>query len=189
MKIGRVGSVMSASLNSYLDEIVSADELSRNAEAYRQREAQERLGQQLELVVFGLDAHWLALPLTAIREIAPARPPTRLPECPPAVLGLSNLRGTILLVLDLRPLLGYGPATGAAAQRLLVLEDRIGPTALAVDAVAGQARCDVEQFRPLAAGEVAGHHGLVRGVAPFKDQPLSWLDAERMFELFQTALR
>jgi len=180
---------MSASLHTYLDEVVSADELHRNAEAYRQREAEDNQGQQVELVVFGLDALWLALPLTAIREIATTRPPTRLPECPPAVLGLANLRGTILLVLDLRPLLGYGPTTGSPAQRLLVLEDRVGPTALAVDAVGGQARCGVEQFRPLAAGEAAGHHGLVRGVAQVKGQPLSWIDADRMFELFQTALR
>lgn len=180
---------MSESLHAFLDGVVTADELRRNAEAYRQREAEDRSGQQVELVVFRLDAHWLALPLTAIREIAPARPPTRLPECPPAVLGLSNLRGTILLVLDLRPLLGYGPASGAAAGRFLVLEDRVGPTALAVDAVRGRARCGVEGFRPLAAGEAASHHGLVRGVAPFQDQPLSWLDAERMFDLFHSALR
>src|SRR3954469_24823870 len=128
---------MSASFQTFLDEIVTDEELRRNAEAYRRREAPDRAGQQVELVVFRLDAHWLALPIGAIREIAPARPPARLPECPPAVLGLSNLRGTVLVVLDLRPLLGYGPAA-AAAQRLLVLEDRVGPTALAVDAVRGQ---------------------------------------------------
>src|SRR3954447_18681135 len=151
---------MSASFQTFLDEVVTDEELRRNAEAYRRRESPDRTGQQVELVVFGLDAHWLALPIGAIREIAPARAPARLPECPPAVLGLSNLRGTILVVLDLRPLLGYGPASASSAGRFLVLEDRVGPTALAVDAVRGQVRCPVEQFRPLAAGEAAAH-GLI----------------------------
>jgi purine-binding chemotaxis protein CheW len=179
---------MSASLQTFLDEAVTDDELRRNAEAYRRREAPDGAGQQVELVVFGLDAHWLALPMAAIREIAPARPPTRLPECPPAVLGLSNLRGTILVVLDLRPLLGYGPASGASARRFLVLEDRVGPTALAVDAVRGEVRCPIEQFRPLAPGEATAH-GLIRGVAQVEGQPLSWLEPDRLFDLFHSALR
>jgi chemotaxis signal transduction protein len=180
---------MSESLHADLDGAVTADELRRNAETYRQRGEAARPGQQVELVVFRLDAHWLALPIGAIREIAPARPPTRLPECPPAVLGLSNLRGTILVVLDLRPWLGYGPAAGAAARQFLVLEDRVGPTALAIDAVRGQVRCGVELFRPLSAGEAPGHHGLIRGVAQLDGQPLSWLDADRLFDLFHSSLR
>jgi purine-binding chemotaxis protein CheW len=179
---------MSASFQTFLDEVVADEELRRNAEAYRRREAADRPGQQVELVLFQIDAHRLALPIAAIREIAPARPPARLPECPPAVLGLSNLRGTILVVLDLRPLLGYGPAVGASAGRFLVLEDRDGPTALAVDAVHGQLRCGVEQFRPLAAGEATAH-GLIRGVAQVEGQPLSWLDPDRLFDLFHSALR
>jgi chemotaxis signal transduction protein len=141
---------MSESLHAYRDEFLTDDELRTNAAAFRRREDPAPAGRQVELVVFRLDAHWLALPTTAVREVAPARPPTRLPECPPAVLGLSNLRGTILVVLDLRPLLGYGPASGGRRRRLLVLEDRVGPTA------AGrrrrprfQVRCGVEQFRPL----------------------------------------
>jgi chemotaxis signal transduction protein len=171
-----------------LDELVPPDELRRNAESYRLREAEARPGQRVELIVFRLDAQWLALSLPAIREIAPAQRLTRLPECPAAVLGLSNLRGGIVVVLDLRPLLGYGPESGSTARRFLLLEDRAGPTALAVDAVIGQVTCEAELFRPLTAGEAPGH-ALIRGVAQFEGRPLSWLDADRLLDLFNSALR
>jgi purine-binding chemotaxis protein CheW len=46
---------------------------------------------------------------------------TRVPQAPPAVLGLLHLRGRIVPVIDMRRRLGFPEAAGAAARTHLVL--------------------------------------------------------------------
>lgn len=73
----------------------------------------------------------VAIPLGAVREIATAVAPTRLPTAPAAVLGLFSLRGELMTLLDLAVLLGFGPQ-GERASHAVVLETSHGTGALAV---------------------------------------------------------
>ena len=57
-----------------------------------------------------------------VREISPHLPMTPVPQAPPAVRGLVNLRSRIYLVLDLRPLLGMSPIPCTEASRLMILK-------------------------------------------------------------------
>lgn len=58
----------------------------------------------------------------------------RVPQGPPALLGLSNLRGAVLPVAGLRELLGKPPAEATSATRAIVL-DVGAPVAVVVDSV------------------------------------------------------
>jgi chemotaxis signal transduction protein len=57
-------------------------------------------------LAFPLGAESYALPLEQVREIVPAPELTPLPTAPPFVIGLLNLRGDVLPVLDAALLLG-----------------------------------------------------------------------------------
>jgi purine-binding chemotaxis protein CheW len=61
---------------------------------------------QLEVIEFYLGAEPYALPSTSVREVYPLKGLTPLPCTPPFVLGVMNVRGRILPVVDLTSLLG-----------------------------------------------------------------------------------
>lgn len=58
------------------------------------------------LLVFEVGGSAFAADMSAVREMVPTQPVTRLPGAPPSVAGLINLRGTIVTVLDAGVLLG-----------------------------------------------------------------------------------
>ena len=87
----------------------------------------------LRLLLFRCGGQVLAVEAGVIREILSATVPTRIPGTPPAVLGLVNVRGTLVPVVDAAAAVGLAALDGAGT---LVLVDRRGkPVALAVDEV------------------------------------------------------
>jgi purine-binding chemotaxis protein CheW len=76
-----------------------------------------------------------AIPTARVREVAVVGNLTPVPHAPPAVLGLMQLRGQILPVIELQP--KAEPVTLKPGQPLLVVE--VGPirAALRVDHVLG----------------------------------------------------
>lgn len=53
------------------------------------------------LLAFSVGGRRFAVPLTSVREIVPVGAVTRLPGAPRAVLGIANVRGQVLTVVDL----------------------------------------------------------------------------------------
>ena len=86
---------------------------------------------------FTLGGHRFAVDVAEAREVVVFDAITPLPLAPSFVLGLANLRGTVMPVVDLAPLLGL-PAREATGQTLgLVLGHGPWTVAAAVDAVLG----------------------------------------------------
>jgi twitching motility protein PilI len=73
---------------------------------------------------------------------------TRIPGARPWIRGLSNLRGQLLPVIDLRAFLGAGPTGVTRATRLLVANHREIPAGLMVDEVMGFRRFFDSEFSP-----------------------------------------
>ena len=62
-----------------------------------------------QLVRFRLDDADYAIAITKIREIILMKPITRLPQVPPSIEGLINLRGTVIPLINLRRRFGLAP--------------------------------------------------------------------------------
>jgi purine-binding chemotaxis protein CheW len=75
---------------------------------------------------------WYAVALAAVREVVEPDRLTPVPTAPPAVLGVLNVRGTVVPVLDTGVLLGLEPL--AAAPAVAVVETALGPAGLATSA-------------------------------------------------------
>ena len=69
---------------------------------------------------FYLGGHAFAVPLSLLSEVLRPPPIARVPLAPACLLGLANLRGTVLPVLDIRPSLNL-PALASPSARILVL--------------------------------------------------------------------
>jgi purine-binding chemotaxis protein CheW len=72
-------------------------------------------------VVFRLEKERYALPLAAVREVVvPPRGYSLVPRAPRAVRGVMNLRGRVVTVVELAPLMGLGDPTGAGEKIILL---------------------------------------------------------------------
>src|ERR1700754_2940145 len=78
------------------------------------------------LLVFGVGGERFAVALSAVEEVIDAPSVHRLPDSSRAVLGITTVRGTLVMIYDPRPLLNVGGAVDDAA--LLFLRDgtRVG---------------------------------------------------------------
>lgn len=106
----------------------------------------------LALLVFRVQGEWLGLPTRVLEEVAPVRPVHTLPHhWSPAVLGMTNVRGTLTVCVSLAQLLGIDlqrtpelrPRQGAP--RMLVMTGANGmgrPVVLPVDEVDAIYRID-----------------------------------------------
>jgi len=82
-------------------------------------------------LAFPLGSESYALPLEQVREIVPAPALTLLPTAPPSVIGLLNLRGDVLPVLNAALLLGS--PFPAEPRYVIVVSVAAGVVGLAAD--------------------------------------------------------
>ncbi len=115
-------------------------------------------------LVAGSGGQRVAFEMSAVREIIPARAGTRLPGAPAWVLGLLNLRGAVVTVMDLAGRLGL-PAAGATS--VVVLEVGGRSLGVRVDAVESVASAEDARVEPVEAARAA--EGLVAGVVRLQD--------------------
>ncbi len=95
-------------------------------------------------LTFRIDAQLYALRAADVAEVIRVPAMARVPQGPPALLGIANLRGSVLPVAGLRELLGKKAATGISTARAIVLD--IGaPVALVVDSIAALEDSTAEQ--------------------------------------------
>ncbi|PZQ60818.1 MAG: chemotaxis protein CheW [Sphingomonas taxi] len=103
-------------------------------------------GADLQVVVFGLGDEEFALPVAAVREILDHRPAFRVPDAPAWLLGLTDVRGTSVPMVDLRVRLGLAAADVTLATRILVVDlPRAGGEPLALGLVVDRV-LDVSAF-------------------------------------------
>lgn len=88
-------------------------------------------------LAFRLRDLWLLAPREDVREVIVPPRLTRVPGAKPWMLGVANVRGSLLPVTDLGSLLGWPPSTESRAQRVLTFNSERLPAGLLVDEVAG----------------------------------------------------
>ena len=109
---------------------------------------------------FRLGDRWLVAPREDVREVIVPPPLTRVPGARPWLLGLANVRGSLLPVCDVHRLLGEEHHTMARGARVLVYNSDRVPAGFLVDEVAGYRQFAPADQRP----EIVAEAGIL---APF----------------------
>jgi purine-binding chemotaxis protein CheW len=91
-------------------------------------------GEGRRFLTFRVDERLYAVPADQVSEVIRVPPVSRVPQAPPSLLGLANLRGAVLPVASLRRLLGRPGDDDRPEMRAIVL-DGGAPAALVVDRV------------------------------------------------------
>lgn len=132
------------------------------------------------LVVFQLEAESFALPIAAVREVVRVPGITRVPQAPPHVRGVMNLRGRIVPVVEVRTRLGLEAAVPGPRSRVVIAEVRGRLLGLLVDAVAQVVNVSGAAISAPPEEIRAAGAGAVTGVARHGERLLLLLELERL---------
>ena len=120
-------------------------------------------GVERRFVTFYVRGERLAFPLDATAEIIRVPPLAQMPLGPASVLGLANLRGTVLPVVSLRRLLGFDDIASDDATRIIVMNGE-APVGFAVDRIDGLATVSERSIEDGGTGSGPTDPGVVDGV-------------------------
>jgi purine-binding chemotaxis protein CheW len=90
-----------------------------------------------QLVTFTLDGQPYALPLASVQQVVRMVEVVPLPKTPEIVLGVINLHGKIVPVLNLRKRFGLQDGEASLSDHLIIADTARRRVALVVDAVTG----------------------------------------------------
>ena len=116
----------------------------------------------LHLMEFECRGQRIALPLDCVRRAIPSAEPLPLPGVGPVVLGVLNVGGSIVSLLDLCYRLGLPQAPIAPAQQIIVLELEGLLCGLVVDRIVGVVERDAQIAMPDALAAAPFVKGVVR---------------------------
>jgi chemotaxis signal transduction protein len=137
---------------------------------------------ETDAVVARLGAGRFAIDLADVAEVGRVPVISRIPGMPGWLAGLTNWRGRILPVLDLRPLMGAQSGALPASARLVVVTSDGVSVGLVVDAVDGTTTVgsDLAPFPSVLPGPGAD---LLRGQVPREDGPIAVVDVGAIVRL------
>jgi purine-binding chemotaxis protein CheW len=130
-----------------------------------------------QVVIFRLGTGSYAVDIAAVNEIIRPQPITAVPQAPPFVVGVINLRSSIVPVLDLRSRCGLPAAEQTKDSRVVVVQVNDQSVGLQVDAVSEVTLLSPELIEP-SAGLIRGasQEQLLIGVARLDDRLVMLLD-------------
>lgn len=116
-------------------------------------------------VVFSLNGEQYGVPTVEVQEVMPVQRITGIPNTEESVLGITNVRGRVVPVVDLRRRLGFTAVPPGPASRIVLVQRDGAEVGMLVDAVQGVVPYEenaVEKSPVEEQGKVAHLRGLIR---------------------------
>lgn len=135
----------------------------------------------IQLVVFIIEGQRYALHLPSVERVLPMVAMARLPNAPDVALGVINLHGRVIPVVDLRRRFGLPPHDYGLSAHLLVVRTARRTLAIAVEEVLGVREIATEALIPPDA--VLPGIGHVAGIAALPDGLLLIYDLDSLLSL------
>lgn len=135
----------------------------------------------LEIIAFTLHAQQFCVLTTTIREIRGWSPCMPVPHAPPGVLGVMNLRGSVIPIVDLARRLGM--ATTICNERSAIVVADVGTMVLGlvVDQVSDILTVRDSQIQPVPDMTASCERGFSDGVITHENGMICLLNLARMF--------
>ncbi|MNR79405.1 CheW-like domain protein [compost metagenome] len=150
---------------------------------------QSRSDTAVSALIFRAGVEWLALPTTAIAEVAEQRTIHSLPhQTHRAILGLSNVRGSLLLCVSLTQMLGAERTAAATTQRLLVVAHQGQTLVFLVDEVLGVQRFSETELQTVPSTVAQSRATYTQAMIVSKDKKIGLLDCDLLFYALNRSL-
>jgi len=179
--------VYGAAAIALLDRYGSA--LERGDDDYAQSGTEEVQGAQRSLLIFRLGEQWLVIATRCLAEVMPVSPIHVLPHRNSrGLLGVTNVRGTLVACLSLAELLDLDTQQDArrgerrVIPRMLILESDSGPLVTPVDEVSGIQRIPVTRISSAKHDDKRAISRFTAGVLQWQQQSITLLDDEQLLQ-------
>ncbi|CUU36244.1 purine-binding chemotaxis protein CheW [Armatimonadetes bacterium DC] len=134
-------------------------------------------------LVFQIGNESYAIPLLQVQEIRSFTPVTRVPNAPNYVLGVMNLRGNIIAVLDARTRFAIEPQPDETNTVVVVVQVQGKTFGLRVDSVSDVADVPVDQIQPPPPVASEATQKFLSGLVQLGDRVLILLNLPEIFDL------
>lgn len=141
-----------------------------------------------QLVVFELASEYYGIDIAAVESIMKMQSITRLPHTPGFMEGVTNLRGRVVPVIDLRSRFDLPSRPDASDSRIVVTNINQVEVGMIVDGVSEVLRVPAEAIEPPPPITASGlDSAFITGIAKIKERLIILLDLSRILSQSEKA--
>ena len=152
-----------------------------NKQTQQQNDPAIQLDNVVQLVGFVIGDEEYAVPILAIQEIIKPFSWTRVPQVPKYVLGVFNLRGAVIPLIDLRTKFGLNPKNHSDETRFIVMRHGDDVAGFVIDRLTMAIRIKKENIGP-APDTIVGDETMIEGVGKQEDKIITILKVNKLLE-------
>jgi purine-binding chemotaxis protein CheW len=132
-----------------------------------------------QFCTFFLRDQFFGVPVQQVQEVIRYQEMTRVPLVPPVIRGLINLRGQIVMAIDLRRRLGMEDRPDSELPMNVVVRTEDGAVSFLVDEIGDVLEAEEQNFERPPETLQGQSRDLLRGVYKLQDRLMLVLDTER----------
>lgn len=136
-----------------------------------------------QLVVFELANELYGIHIAMVESIIKVQAITQLPQTPAYVKGVTNLRGTVLPVVDLRIRFGLEAQTETRQTRIIIVTMGSIKVGIMVDGVSEVLRITDESVEPLPSMVNSVNSEFLKGIVRLEDRLIILLDVQKVLDV------
>jgi len=144
-------------------------------------EAALREARELKLVGFRVAGQELSVPIAQVQEVIRAMPVTRLPAAPPHLLGILNLRGRVVPMVDLGEIMYFSGARGKH-RFIIICRCRGMLLGLMVESIAAMHQAMAQDVEWAVEARVGESSDLISGLLKVGDSLVKILSVDSLFQ-------
>ena len=135
---------------------------------------------EIQLVVFRLGQDYFAMHIANVNEIIRPQQITPVPKAPQFVEGVTNLRGRVIPVIDLRKRFGIAPQIEGHMDRIIVVEHEERLMGMMVDSVDEVLTVPFDAIEPADELVVSVDSQFLAGIVRLEDRLIILMDQEQV---------
>jgi purine-binding chemotaxis protein CheW len=144
-------------------------------------------GSEEQVVVLELAGESYGVQIGKVQEIIRMQPITRVPNAPPFIEGVTNLRGRVIPVLDLRQRFGFAAGESTRRSRIVVAELGRHTVGMVVDGVSEVLMIPAGAVEPPSVLVTTADSEYLQGVAKLDERLVLLLDLDRVLSASEDA--
>ncbi len=151
----------------------------QRADNLRASNSDEETADLIPVAIVSLEGEYFGLNLDIVREFINIDRVTTIPCCPDYIVGNINLRGEILTLLDLRPVLKLQSTQSKTTKAVAINVEEIW-AGITVDEIFDVIYFRPQEVKPVPVGINANTAQYLQGTATYLDRPLNVIDISKM---------
>lgn len=136
-----------------------------------------------QLVVFELAGEFYGINIAVVESIIKMQAITQLPQTPAYIKGVTNLRGTVLPVIDLRTRFGLETQPDTKQSRVIIVTMGTIKVGMMVDGVSEVLRILGESIEPLPSMVHSVNADFLKGIVRLENRLIILLEVEKVLNL------